>query len=157
MIMTLERHIMKKLELEQDRLLCKEVDHQQDIGKLHQQRLRVLFKKMKDHGIQLNLELSSRNMSLKLLKLLRLRILKKHQEQLLIDFWMIMTLERHIMKKLELEQDRLLCKEVDHQQDIGKLHQQRLRVLFKEMLQHHGTQQNLEQFLMLMSRRLLKS
>jgi hypothetical protein len=51
----------------------------------------------------------------------------------------------------------LLCKEVGHLLDIGKLLQQRLRVLFKEMLQHHGTQQNLEQFLMLMSRRLLKS
>jgi hypothetical protein len=101
MIMTLERHIMKKLELEQDRLLCKEVDHQQDIGKLHQQRLRVLFKKMKDHGIQLNLELSSRNMSLKLLKLLQLRILKKHQELLPTDFWMITILDKLIMRKQE--------------------------------------------------------
>jgi hypothetical protein len=83
-------------------------------------------------------------------------MLKKHQELLLTDFWMIMTLEKLSTRKLELELDKLLCKEVDLQPDIGKPHQQRKRVLFKKKMTDHGTQPSLEKFLKLALNMLLK-
>jgi len=96
----------------------------------------------------------------KLLKLLLLSILLKIRELLPTDFWMTMTSERRLMKKLESELDKLPCKEVVHHPNMEEVigsHQRKkeLLVLFKKR-KAYGTQLNLEKFLMSMSRQLLK-
>jgi len=97
----------------------------------HQKLLQVLLKKMLHqlHGTQLNLEKFLTIMSRKQQKLLLLRILLKPRELLLTDFWMTTISERHSMRKLELELDKLPCKEEVLPHNTGMHHHQQRKVL----------------------------
>jgi hypothetical protein len=60
---------------------------------------------------------------------------------------MQMTLEKLLMKKLELELVKSPNKEVVHLLDIGEVQQQKKLLLFKKMNQSHGLQLDQESFL----------
>jgi len=165
MTMTSEKLSTRRLELEQVKSLCKEEDHHPNmevaIGSLQRKKeLQVLSKKRKVHGTQLSQEEFLMSMLRKLHKLLLPSILLKIRELLPTDSWMITISEKHSMRKLELEQVKLPCKEVaqhpNMEEAIG-LHQRKkeLQVLSKKR-KAYGTQLNLEKFLMSMSRQLLK-
>jgi len=136
MTMISERHSTRRLELELDRLLCKEEDLPHNTGMHHHHQrkmpLQVLLKKRKrhhHHGTQQNLEEFLINMSKKLLKSLQPSILLKLRELLLPNFWMTTTSERHSTRRLELELDRLLCKEEVLPHNTGMNHQLQRKML----------------------------
>ena len=94
---------MRKQELEQDKLLCKEEDHHPNMvevtGLLQKQALPK--KKMKAFGTQLNQENFLKNQLKRLHRPLPPKTVLKIKELLLTDFWMTMTSGKLSMKKLE--------------------------------------------------------
>ena len=158
-----EKLSTRKPESEQDKLPCKEEDHHLNMEEVTGllQKLQVLHKKKmkKLFGIQLNQDKFSMLMSRLLLLLLPRRLPVKIEELLLIDFWMTTILERHSMRKLESEQDKLPCKEVDHHpnmEEVTGLLQKQQQALPKKKMKAFGTQLNQENFLKNQSKRLLR-